>query len=394
MKAAVYNLFKFIILLLFLQSMFAWFLWESERVVLLLSIGITVAYSILATGSLKLKKSNVIPIILLMIVELYTRRGMNFNSVVLTMLIVIFLSILISLNNEIKVDLLQFFTKAFAYLLSISLFAWILFLLGLSLPHYETNFNDNQYIFDNYYFFLFNKSATEVIPRFSSVFLEPGQLGMITTFLICANKFDLKNKLVLIIFIATLFTLSLAAYIMLITAVLIYITLDSKKPIRNIMLGILFIAIVFIFASTFNNGDNVVNNLIFSRLKVEDGNIAGNNRFTEDLNFLFDQFMDSSDSFWGIGVAEYANQFRTGGAGYKVFIVQHGLICTLFVFLFYFFIVIGNISKMAWILLLTYILCFLQASYPLWQCELLIFITAIPTFKQNIHKKIQYNEIS
>ena len=393
MKTLVYNLFKFSILLLFLQSMYAWFLWESERIVLLLSIGTTVVYSIIVTGSLKLKKSNVIPIILLMIVELYTRRGMNFNSVILTMLIVTFLSIIISLNDEIKIDLLQLFTKALAYLLSLSLFAWILFLLGLSLPHYEINFNDSQYIFDNYYFFLFNKSPSELIPRFSSIFLEPGQLGMITTFLICANKFDLKNKSVLIIFIATLFTLSLAAYVMLITAVSLYMTLDSKKPLRNIMLGILFIAIVFIFVSTFNNGDNVVNNLIVSRLKVEDGNIAGNNRFTGDLNFLFDQFMDTSDSFWGMGVVEYANQFRTGGAGYKVFIVQHGLVCTLLVFLFYFFIVISNISKMAWILFITYILCFLQASYPLWQCELLIFITAIPKFKQNIHKKKQYNEI-
>ncbi len=388
MKITVYNVLKFSILLCFLQSMYAWFLWESERLVLLLTIGITIVYSIIDISSLKFKKSNIIPIILLMVVELYTRRGMNFNSVVLTMLIVIFLSIIISFNDKIKIDLLQFFTKAFAYFLTLSLVAWILFLLGLSLPHYTTDFNDNHYIFENHYFFLFDITSGELLPRFSSIFLEPGQLGMITTFLICANKFDLKNKSVLIIFIATLFTLSLAAYIMLITAVSIYMMIDSKKPIRNIMLGVLFITIFFVFFSTFNGGDNVINNLLFSRLKVEDGNIAGNNRFTKDLDILYDQIMNTSDSLWGIGLTEYENNSSAQGAGYKVFIIQHGLVCTLLVFLFYFFIVMGNISKMAWILFITYILCFLQAAYPLWICELLLFITAIPTLKQNIHKKI------
>jgi hypothetical protein len=181
----------------------------------------------------------------------------------------------------------------------------------------------------------------------------------------------------------------LAAYVMLIIAASAYIILNSKHPIRNAVIWGFFIFLVYIFFSTLNDGDNIINNLIFNRLRIEDEGLAGNNRFTPDLDILFDKTMNSKDGFWGIGITEYSKYTGAAGAGYKVFITQHGIIGVLLVFLLYIFIVFSNVSKMAWIFFLVYILCFLQAAYPLWECELLIFITAMPMFKNIINNTRQ-----
>ena len=69
------------------------------------------------------------------------------------------------------------------------------FFIGVFFAKLSHRLNDGQYFYDNYYFFLFNNDTDRLpIPRFSSIFLEPGHLGMITTFLIYANQFDLKGK--------------------------------------------------------------------------------------------------------------------------------------------------------------------------------------------------------
>ena len=86
---------------------------------------------------------------------------------------------------------------------------------------------------------------------------------------------------------------------------LTFALLKSKNPILNLLLLIGFLFALYFYFSTLNNGNNVINNLIIHRLKIEDGDIAGNNRSSEDLNIYFEQFMKKDDSFWGIGPERY-----------------------------------------------------------------------------------------
>ena len=392
MKDIRYNLFKLSVLLLFLQSMFAWFLWGQIVLAIVLCLFLTFIFAFTSSESIfSIKKSNLPPIFLIFVIQVYVVRDQNTNALIAAFLRIIIISTILLLNDKIKIDLFRFLTKSFAILLSISLFAWILFLLDISLPYFETSFNDEQYIFDNYYFFLYNHVDMILpIPRFSSVFLEPGQLGMITSFFLCGNRFDLKRKEILVIFIATIFTFSLAAYLLLLISASVYLTIYSKKPFRNFILWGLFLFLFYSFFSTYNNGDNVVNNLIFERLQSDNGKVAGDNRFSVEMDFYFNRFVNSEDITFGNGSEGYNKLSLGANAGYKVFFIQYGIVGTVLIFLFYLSVVISKPTKTAWILLLVYILCFLQAAYPLWECELILFITAIPFFKfKNINEKFR-----
>lgn len=397
MKTASYHIFKYSLLLVFLQSLFAWFLWGQFVGIFILCVLATFFFALTIGRSIySVNKSNLLSIIFIVIIELYVIRDQNENALIAALLRIIIISIVLLLNNKLKIDLFRFLTKSFAVILAISLTAWIFFIIGISLPYFQTDFNEEQYIFDNYYFFLYNHIDKILpIPRFSSIFLEPGQLGMMTSFFLCANRFELKRKEVLVIFIATIFTFSLAAYVLLLISASVYLIIYSKKPIRNFILWGLFLVFFYSFFSTYKNGDNVINNFIFERLETDQSKLE-ENRFSQDMDIYFDRFIYSTDLILGIGEISYQKLFLGSNAGYKVFIVVNGVIGTLVIFLFYLTVVIGRPTKMAWTLFLVYILCFLQAAYPLWECELLLFITAIPSFNliTNSNEKIKKHKIN
>lgn len=385
-NSIVLFLYKTGLLILFLQSMYAWFLWWGQFFfAIVVSLVFTITFLVSSKAILCYEKSNIIPVLFFIILQLYVVKDENTNSFIAALLRIFVISTVLILNDKLKTDILNFLTKAFAILMAISLFAWLVFLAGIPLPHFPTSYYDGHYLFENYYFFLLTKGETDaLIPRFSGVFLEPGHLGMISSFLIYANRFNLKNKTVLIIFVCTLFTFSLVAYILLAISAIAYFTIGSKKPFRNFAIIIVLTVTVIAGVARYNNGDNLVNNYILIRLKVENGEIVGNNRFTPFLNTYYKQFINSDDKLFGIGPYIYhQTDWGGGNAGFKVFILQYGIIGLVLVFLFYFTLVVYRSSKLAWILLFIYLLSFLQRAYALWEVELLIFITALPILSMN-----------
>jgi hypothetical protein len=386
---AIYVLFKCSLFLLFLQSMFAWFFWDGLTFALTFAAVLSVLHTVLSTGCFSCKQSNVIPICFLVIIQLYVVRDGNANAWIAALLHICIFSIVFLLKDQVKVELLDFFTKAFALLLSLSLIFWMLYLLGIPLPHSFAGFNDDYYTFDNHYFFLLDHTGIDFpIPRFSSVFLEPGQLGMITVFLLYANRFALKRKAVLVIFVATLLTFSLGAYLLLLISATAYIMIYSKKPMRNFVLWALVLLGIYFLFSKMNDGDNAVNNFIIARVKAADKDIVESDRFSEDLNAHFQQFMKMDAKWLGIGGVKYElMEWEAGNAGYKVFLLKHGIIGTLLLFLLYFSMVILRKSRLSFLFLAIYILSFIQRAYALWNVELLIFVTALAAFsfqKENV----------
>lgn len=151
----IYFIYKISLFLLILQSMYAWFFWNLNFIILIFTVVATFVFALSSRSKFSIHKSNIIPIFFLLIIQLYVIKDQNVNSLIVALLDVFVVSVVLLLKNQHKIELFHFFTKAFAILLSISLIGWLFFSIGISLPNFATNFNDYQYSYLNYYFFLF-----------------------------------------------------------------------------------------------------------------------------------------------------------------------------------------------------------------------------------------------
>lgn len=118
-------------------------------------------------------------------------------------------------------------------------------------------------------------------------------------FLLCINRFRLREFGNKILLAGVLFSLSLAAYGLLVGAVIIYF-IQMRKIIWIIVFGSLF-ATVGIISYFYNNGDNVLYQMIFHRIEFEDGEMVGNNRTSMYFDAEFDKYLSSSKVWTGMG---------------------------------------------------------------------------------------------
>lgn len=379
----LYRLYKFILLLVFLQSIYAWFLWGTTIYILLISALITIILYNNSKLLFRLNKKNLLPTILIIIVQLYVIIDTDINNFIGAIFRIIILCGVLLLKDDLKTDLFLFFSKSIAFILLISIFFWTLYLIGIPLPH--TSIDGEYGRYDNYFAFLFlirSDVSFFVFPRFCSIFLEPGYLGMICSYFIIANNFNLKRNYTWVFLIASILSFSLAAYVVLLIALILILFFNTNNPTFKLFIIGFILFTLYSFFLILNDGDNVFNTYIISRLQVNDGNISGNNRFSSDMIAYFDTFLNSTDKYLGIGPNHFRKiPWNDGNAGYKVFLIIYGFVGTFFIFIFHFSIAIKNNSKLSWILFSAYILIFLQAAYPLLECQLLIFITALAFFK-------------
>ena len=375
--------------------MFAWFTWGAYNTFIIGFLPILFGLNFIINTKVTFDDSiiNKLSIILIIILQLYIVREFKITALILSIFRIINISLLILLNDKFKKEIFYFISNSLLIILGISSFFWILFLLGINLPNGSISYEYGPYI--NYYFFILydEQSFFSIIPRFSSIFLEPGYLGMLTAFLIISNKFNFEKLSVKILLVATLFSFSLAAFLVIIITYFLYLLTHSNKSFLYLIIIVCLIFGLYIVSVNLNSGENAVYNYLFKRLEFNNGEISGYNRFSSDLDNYYKEFLKSRSIYFGIGEVEFRKLSWDGGnAGYKVFIIQYGIIGTLLVFLFYFLMLMKSYSKIASLLFLAYILIFLQASYPLIESELIIFITAISILKkkENLQYK-QYN---
>lgn len=278
------------------------------------------------------------------------------------------------LPQKRKIDLLQFITKFYSIILGISIIVYLSTYL-INLPTIGTFKAGNMEFYppyDNYIFFVKTRLYDNFIYRFNGPFLEPGHQAMISGLLLFANKFDLKNnKLLWIPLMGILISFSLAGYIILIIS---YILLFVKSTVKIISSLIVFIAINFFVTEVWNGGNNPVNVLIFERLELdEDKGIAGNNRTAKITDDYFEQNIKDGKLLLGTRGAK-GDSARIVGAGYKVYLLQNGLIALLLVALLYRCLINPKCVKRYSIAFFILICCiFMQRAYPTWYSWLLTF---------------------
>lgn len=284
---------------------------------------------------------------------------------------------LLQLPFGYKEDLLKFTTKSYSILISIALVMyWASFFI--SLPTIGTFVHPPYPPYLNHIFYIESTFDYGTFIRFNAFFLEPGHQSILSTFLIIANKFRFKEcpwlwPLVL----AVIFSFSLAGYL------LLFIGYSILK-INSLWKGLAVAgtaAVVVIGALNWSGGENALYELIISRLeKDESQGIKGNNRFFNDTDFVYSKAVKTGKILTGI--KQTTNMDLVGGAGYKIYILQYGLIGVILTLLLYISLIPPKPDyryTIGFLIILS--LCFLQRAYPVWYSWLFPFVIGIYTAK-------------
>ena len=254
--------------------------------------------------------------------------------------------------------------KVLAILIGISFLAYCMYLVGFNLPHHASTYG--LYYYTNYYFFLLDdRSLFVLIPRFHAFFLEPGHMGTLIVLLLASQKGEWRHWYNVILIIASLASFSLAAYCLLVVVIILHLWIDRKNIARKLLTAAVIIAAIVYSAMQYNEGDNMLNQMIVMRLAINEtgDDIEGNNRVKGWFQDEFDSYLHTSDIIFGRDMPK--NVF--GNAGYKVYLYEHGLVGMLLMYMFYILSMNKGPDKRAFIAMLALsTINLLIRAYPLW----------------------------
>lgn len=339
------------ILISYWGALMPWFIWKIENIFFVLS-AMLIVMSMLISRNLSeplfTRKDFQAPILAYLALTVMMRlvNGNNINSYIsLVFYSTIFLSLFTISVDELK-RLMKFLCVVMGSLLTVSIFFFVLYILGFPLPSMPIAHEVLMYSYTNFYFFLIDdRTFLVLIPRFQSVFMEPGHLGTASVFLLLTQLGKWKKWYNVVLLIATIMTFSLAAFVLLAMVLFINAWLKHQRILPKILLITSFLGINAVGAIFYNDGDNMLNSLIIERLAVDDGKLAGDNRVTDTFEAAFDDYMKSDDILFGRDY-ELA-EFGWGNAGYRVYIYDYGLIVLLLTIIFYISAVYGSTDRRA-----------------------------------------------
>lgn len=239
------------------------------------------------------------------------------------------------IDKKLAKKALDHICKGFAAFLILSIFTFLLYLIGFNLP--STSTVHGNYSYTNYLLFLLDDRElwSILLPRFNSVFLEPGHMGTTIVMLLAAQIGNWKTWYNIVLFIALLLSFSLAAYCLGVILMFLRLWILRKKIITKIIILIASIAIIVGGSFIYKDGDNMLNTLIVMRLELNESgdDFEGNNRISEDFEKDFNNFLESSDILFGREM-DYTGW---GNSGYRVYILDYGIVGLISFLIFYFF---------------------------------------------------------
>lgn len=294
---------------------------------------------------------------------------------------------LLQLPDEYKRDLLRFSTKWYAIALAGGLVIYALSFV-MTVPSIGKFVHPVYFPYTNHVLWIRTTFDYGIFERFNAFFLEPGHQALVSSFLMMANKYDFKkNPYLLILLIGVIFSFSLAGYLLTAIGFLLMKINSVVKLIATLVVASGFI----IAAQNWNGGDNPVNELIIGRLEYDESKgIKGNNRFYNNTDDDFNKAVETG-GVW-IGIKNNTNMSLVGGAGYKIYIINYGIVGVLLVLLFYLSLIPSKPDiryTLSFFIVLT--LCFIQRSYPFWYVWYFSFVTGIYLAKDDKNKKKALN---
>lgn len=331
------NLFIIGTLLAFYESLHPWFLWSLGPYAFLL-MAFCFFGSFILTQSLQEPQTPntkfVLPFMVYALLQtsiFLVNPNATFMAFISVALQIASFFVIFRANEELFKKTIMTISKSMAIILCISMFGFILYLTGYPLPYVDAAYGDDLYYFSNYFLLLVDdRSLFAIIPRFQSVFLEPSHMAIASVFLLMTDCGKWKRWYNIVHITAIIISFSLEAYVLFFCLIFFNKWIQNKHFMRNLIVIVSLIAGVVVGSFFYQDGDNMFNSLIVMRLEMDDGDVAGNNRTTDDFDAEFDSFLNSSDVLLGRDM-----DGTPGNSGYKVFIYENGFLNLLFLFFFY-----------------------------------------------------------
>nr|WP_303256086.1 hypothetical protein [uncultured Prevotella sp.] len=379
-------LFELVIFLDMINGAYPWFFWNVKASYLnLLFAVISILY--LKINGIKLQMSNYgVGLLLLFASTFFNVNSASVSERISQLLFFVPIWVLTcDVRNSQRIFTMV--AKWLSILLVPSIILHLLF-LAIGFPPSVIIINENApdyYVFFNYFFLIQYIVMEDSQIRFCSIFLEPGYIGTLLSFLLYVGKFDFKKRYNLILLVALVLTLSLAGFV--VSAMgWVFIKLQEGKSIKQLFYILAVLGSIYWGGISYNGGRNVLNEKILSRLQYdEDKGISGNNRTSHLADAYFEQYTNNGQILFGVGNqtirkinggstkgANFNDQIR--GAGYKIFFMRNGIVQALIILIGYMYIMRKSNRKYSVCFLLLIIITFIQASYPLSSSWLIPFV--------------------
>lgn len=371
----------------FISSLNPYFFWKIKAGIFYALTFIVIWFYKNGRLTIKNKSSNIIILFLLYIACIFHTDYTSIMSIVSHIFTILTCYALFSLEDYQKNKLFNFIVEKFAILLAISLCFHIYLCIGGELPNIGIfkHPDSTLYEYKNYIFTLHGNYGV----RFHSIFCEPGHVGMIIAFLLYFLNYNFKNKYVIILLISLIATLSLAGYALLVIGIFIkYIRFFNLKKLIFIIGSLFILSTLYITIEKNISKESIVYKYVFKRLSIDEktGNIAGDNRVSVGLTEYLYNDLKVNELLFGLEHNKFKKVISIygGGSGYKMYILDFGIISILTVFLFYLSLALSDNNYRRFLLgaLLLYSFAFIQRSYPFWVSEIFIFILGISFINQ------------
>ena len=235
--------------------------------------------------------------------------------------------------------------------------------LGIIKTDYGGNFYGESC--HNYLFYIKQiKLSTTGMYRFNGPFIESGDLGCVSAFLLYATSFDFKKyKYLWAVFASLILSFSLAGYVLTLFGYSAILMTKNKFSAKKIFIGLFFVLAVLSFGTNYNGGDNYVNNSILSRLQDEEMSIdnANGRLSTQKLEFFYSMFENPSILLFGYdkNTMSYLNDEFGAGAGFYSIVLSIGFFGVLLYSLPYLFITFSAKNKRYALLFLVFLIMYL-----------------------------------
>ena len=280
-------------------------------------------------------------------------------------------------KDSIKVKVVDCITTLMSVIMFISLSCWLIHFNVKELPLFnllDLSIIGNPGHLENYLFFVHN--PTLFMPRFYAIYEEPGGLGVMLSFILAANKYNIKDLRVIILFLSLVFTYSLAGYIVTVLGVCFMKIRSPKAFFQALVLVLLLIGVVFFVLKD----DAMFNQNIVGRLMDFDDQ-GLDHRNSDDLNKFFSDYITSFSSILGMGPNYAGTHFE--GSSYKFFIINYGFF-GLFILLMMYVCMAWRYGRNAFRLLLIYALAFLPQYGAFLSWQILLFSASLPAVCSSI----------
>lgn len=376
-------LYTISLVLLFLKTFYWKFFWTiPEQAFLILSLCTGILYFL----NHKMYFSNRKKVISLLLIIFYaihvmSNAGQGLFGIFLTILNVV---LILEINQDDMILAFKTIKIVFAIICLISLAGWIAVnLLHIGLPMHYSQYG----IYQFYDYGIFNMRVEGIsFSRYLGMFLEPGYTGVMCVLLVCCDRFDLRKVDNIILIVCALFTLSLAAYLLI--ALFWILHKPSLRKAFSIVITILGVALILALVSNYvPELKRTLDYFVIDRLdSMLSGNIFGN-RFSNSFNYFFNKniLKDPWNFFFGIGSVKLAT-YSFSAAGFKVLWAQDGLFNLIIILVVNYILCMGiEENDHRWdnyVLFFIWLFNFIDIAYPTWVCFQILMICG-PTNYRN-----------